>query len=142
MDRGEEYAGRSPANRKERHGTAGIRGFQRGYTVYGAERESWRRNTTIEAGDEQSFVLFAINGKQQYIIFKSAGEPLGMLGYDRWRVRIIVTSDDGQGFEGELRFTYTRGCFLPDDPAFHRIRTIPPLVRQKSSVFDVRQLYS
>jgi hypothetical protein len=94
--------------------------------------ESWRRDATIEAGDEQSFVLFATNDKRQVIISKSAGEPIGMLGYDKWRVRIIVTSDDGQGLEGELRFTYTRSNLARDHPAFHRIRTVPPTVRQKS----------
>lgn len=76
--------------------------------------------------------LFATNAKRQVIISKSAGELIGTLGYDKWRVRIIVTSDDGQGFEGELRFTYTRTSLAPDHPVFHRIRTVPPLVRQKS----------
>jgi hypothetical protein len=101
-------------------------------TIGTTKIESWRRDSTIEGGDEQSFVLFASNDKGQVIISKSAGEPIGMLGYDKWRVRIIVTSDDGQGFEGELRFTHTRSSLAPDHPAFHRMRTVPPLVRQKS----------
>jgi hypothetical protein len=94
--------------------------------------QSWRREATIEAGNEQSFVLFAINDKRQVIISKSAGEPIGTLSYDNWRVRITVTSDDGRGLEGELRFTYTRSSLAPDRPAFHRIRTVPPLVRRRS----------
>jgi hypothetical protein len=101
-------------------------------TIGTTKMESWRKDATIQGGDEQSFVLFASNDERQVIISKSAGEPIGMLGYDKWRVRIIVTSDDGQGFEGELRFTYTRSSLAPDHPAFHRIRTVPPLARQKS----------
>jgi hypothetical protein len=94
--------------------------------------ESWQRDATIEAGDEQSFVLFATNDERQVIISKSAGEPIGMLGEDKWRVRIVVTSDDVQGFEGELRFTYMRGSITPDHPAFRRTRTVPALVSQTS----------
>ncbi len=62
------------------------------------------------------------------MVHKRATEPIGQLDYDRWRVRIIVTSDDAQGFEGELRFTFTRNGLEPDRPAFTKIRTLAPLL--------------
>jgi hypothetical protein len=92
------------------------------------EVQQWRDDTTIDGGDEQSFVLFAQNDNGGLVVHKHAAEPIGRLDYDRWRIRIIVTSDDAQGFEGELRFTLTRNSLEPDRPAFTRIRTIAPLV--------------
>jgi hypothetical protein len=89
--------------------------------------ESWRRDVTIEGGDEQSFVLFS-QGSNRTIVSKSSGEPIGWLDYDKWRVKIIVTSDDAQGFEGHLGFTITRSGMEIDRPAFKLQRTIPPLV--------------
>ncbi len=93
--------------------------------------ESWRRDVTIEGGDEQSFVLFS-QGTSRTIVSKSSGEPIGWLDYDRWRVRIIVTSDDAQGFEGHLGFAITRSGMEIDRPAVKLQRTIPPLVRSRT----------
>lgn len=94
-----------------------------------SEVQQWRDDITIDGGDEQSFVLFAQNDDRRLVIHKHASEPIGQLDYDRWRVRITVTSDDAQGFEGELRFTFTRNSLEPDRPAFTKIRTLAPLVK-------------
>jgi hypothetical protein len=93
-----------------------------------AEAQQWRDDTTIEGGDEQSFVLFSQSDSRRLVIYKHASEPVGHLEYDKWRIRIIVTSDDAQGFEGELRFTFTKNSLEPDRPAFTKIRTLAPLV--------------
>jgi hypothetical protein len=89
--------------------------------------QGWRRDVTIEGGDEQSLVLFSQGGGRT-IVSKSAGEPIGRLDYDKWRIKIVVTADDAQGFEGHLSFTLTRSGMEIDRPAFKLKRTIPPLV--------------
>lgn len=94
--------------------------------------EGWRRDVTIEGGDEQSFVLFS-QGSGRTIVSKSSGEPTGWLDYDKWRVKIIVTSDDALGFEGDLGFIITRSGLEIDRPAFKLKRTIPPLVVSRKS---------
>jgi hypothetical protein len=92
------------------------------------EVQQWRADTAIDGGDEQSFVLFTTADSGRLVIHKQGLEPIGYLDYDKWRIRIIVTSDDADGFEGELRFTYTRNSLVPDQPAFTKLRTLSPLV--------------
>ena len=93
-----------------------------------AKTEQWCDDVTIEGGEEQSFVLFVEAGDGRLLVYKGP-LPIGHLDYDHWRIKIIVRSDNAQGFEGEIRFTLSRNQLTPHQPAFTLLRTLEPLVK-------------
>jgi hypothetical protein len=83
----------------------------------------------IEGGDERSFALFIQADQRKLLVYRNLDEaPIGELDYDQWRVRILVSSDNAYGFEGNLSFTFTRSSLIPNRPAFVKVCDIPPLV--------------
>lgn len=88
--------------------------------------EGWSFGVSIEGGDTQSFVLFAQDQHGRITPHKGEAWPLPPLDYDRWDVKIVVTSDNVSGFEGILRFTQTRNSLSPDQPAFIKLRDLRP----------------
>jgi len=97
--------------------------------VTGAGRlEEWRTDVEIDGGDEQSFVLYVTDDKGSMSVYKNSHEPIGLIDYDHWNVKILVSSDNAEGFEGNLGFTYTRRCLTQDDPLFTKQRNVAPLV--------------
>ncbi len=90
--------------------------------------ERWRHDASIEGGGEQSFVLFVTDDNSRVLVQKDALEPVGALDYDHWRVKITATSDNAEGFEGEIGFTLTPNHLAPNIPAFKKLETLKPLV--------------
>ncbi len=93
-----------------------------------AKTEQWCDDVTIEGGEEQSFVLFVEADDRRILAYKGP-LPIGHLDYDHWRIKIIVRSDNAQGFEGEIGFTLSSNQLTPDQPAFNLLRTLDPLVK-------------
>jgi hypothetical protein len=92
---------------------------------------SRKKALEIEGGCDQSFALFIQSDQRRLLVYSDFEQaPVGDLGYDRWQVRIQVTSEDAYGFEGRLGFTFTRQSLIPDRPAFIRVRNIPPRAQQ------------
>jgi hypothetical protein len=90
--------------------------------------EGWCDDLNIEGGEEQSFVLFVTAHDGRILAYKGP-LPIGHLDFDHWRIKIIATSDNAQGFEGEISFTLTSNQLTPDQPAFRFLRTLEPLVK-------------
>jgi hypothetical protein len=93
-----------------------------------AKTEQWCDDVTIEGGEEQSFVLFVESHDRRILAYKGP-LPIGHVDYDHWRIKIIVRSDNAQGFEGEIGFTLSSNQLTPDQPAFKLLRTVDPLVK-------------
>jgi hypothetical protein len=75
--------------------------------------------------------LFIQSDQRKLLVYSDFDEAhIGDLGYDKWQVRIQVTSEDAYGFEGRLSFTFTRRSLIPDQPAFTKVRDIPPRAQQ------------
>jgi len=100
-------------------------------TPGGNTHSGWRHGVDIEGGDEQSFVLFVTDQHGRIIPHKDRNEPVGELDYDHWAVKVIVSSDNAQGFEGTIGFTLTRNSLAPDQPAFTKQRNVKPRLRSK-----------
>jgi hypothetical protein len=90
--------------------------------------EQWCDDVTIEGGEEQSFVLFVQADDGRLLAYKGP-LPIDHLDYDHWRIKIIVTSDNAQGFEGEIGLTLSSNQLTPDQPPFTLLRTLEPLVK-------------
>jgi hypothetical protein len=91
-----------------------------------AHTEQLAHAVRIEAGDAQPFILFVEDKNGRVIPHKNAGEPFPPLDYDHWDVKVVVSSDNVWGFEGIIRFTQTRINLTPDQPAFTKLRDVPP----------------
>ncbi|MGA2769567.1 MAG: hypothetical protein ABSG26_02000 [Bryobacteraceae bacterium] len=90
-----------------------------------------KKAVEIEGGCDQSFALFIQSDQRKLLVYSDFDEAhIGDLGYDKWQVRIQVTSEDAYGFEGRLSFTFTRRSLIPDQPAFTKVRDIPPRAQQ------------
>jgi hypothetical protein len=91
-----------------------------------AHIEQLAHTVRIEAGDAQPFILFVEDKNGRVIPHKNGGEPFPPLDYDHWDVKVVVSSDNIWGFEGIIRFTQTRINLTPDQPAFTKLRDVPP----------------
>ena len=80
----------------------------------------------IEGDDEQSCVLFVTDSQSRLWVYKRPGEPVGILNYDHWTVKVFVTSENIRGFEGTIGFTQTKNSMTSDRPAFTKLRSAEP----------------
>ena len=81
----------------------------------------------IAAGDDQSFLFFSQDSDGRAIPYKDANEPLDPLETGKWRISVLVTSDNIKGFEAVMWLVATRGRVYPDpQKGIPTLRSVPP----------------
>jgi len=95
----------------------------------GSERfESFQSSADLEGGEEQGLIFLLEqqdkDGSWKAWVSRDLSMPVTWLSTGEWVAKVIVTCDNGKGFNGEIRFT-----ILPDgrlryaEPAFHPTST-------------------
>lgn len=98
--------------------------------VNGIKGEGWVRTTDIEAGDDQSFVLFVLDKNSNDIFVCGTNfAPIATLAPGHWTAHIFVESDNLLGFQGTIGFTLSKHGLVPDRPAFTKLFSVEPRLK-------------
>jgi hypothetical protein len=73
------------------------RWYARYISAGGNQHEGWRDSVNIGPEDEQSFVLFISREDNSHWVYKSPDTLVGVLEVGRWEIKVVITSESGQG---------------------------------------------